>query len=144
MKTGKIIFWSLVGVAAVGGGILIYNKYGKTDKPKEDEFKPNTSGPAEVPAGDINATNLRGDSFPLSVGSRGDNVAKLQVTMKKLGVDPGGVDGVFGNGTLAAVRKIFQKNDKVNVTAQDYKNLELALQRRGIPQVVKDIYGKFN
>ena len=41
----------------------------------------------------------------LTVGTRGSDVSRLQKTLKAAGFDPGGVDGVFGRKTKAAVLK---------------------------------------
>ena len=40
----------------------------------------------------------------LKTGSSGPDVLTLQSTLKQLGFDPNGVDGVFGPGTEAALR----------------------------------------
>ena len=50
----------------------------------------------------------------LSKGSSGPDVEKVQKALTGLGFDPGGVDGVFGSKTEAAV-KAFQKKSGVQV-----------------------------
>ncbi len=49
----------------------------------------------------------------LRLGSKGDEVKSLQETLKKVGYDPGAIDGIFGPKTEAAVKAIQQKNNMV-------------------------------
>ncbi len=65
----------------------------------------------------------------LKKGSRGEDVRKMQTALKKQGYYSGKVDGIFGNGTLAAV-KAFQKANGLKVD--------------GIagPQTLAKLYGK--
>jgi g-D-glutamyl-meso-diaminopimelate peptidase len=44
------------------------------------------------------------------LGSRGTEVMKIQATLKKIGYNPGPIDGVFGSQTEEAVRQ-FQRNN---------------------------------
>ena len=46
----------------------------------------------------------------ISYGARGDDVKKIQQVLKKWGYYKGSVDGVFGSGTLAAVKSFQRKN----------------------------------
>lgn len=46
----------------------------------------------------------------ISYGSRGDTVKKIQQRLKQWGYYKGAVDGVFGSGTLAAVKSFQRKN----------------------------------
>lgn len=46
----------------------------------------------------------------LSYGARGDDVIKIQKALKKWGYYNGSVDGIFGSGTLAAVKSFQKKN----------------------------------
>ncbi len=46
----------------------------------------------------------------LKIGSRGSNVMKIQSVLKKIGYDPGVLDGVFGNETQSAVIRFQQNN----------------------------------
>ncbi|MCR5611495.1 MAG: spore cortex-lytic enzyme [Clostridiales bacterium] len=46
----------------------------------------------------------------ISYGSRGDDVKKVQQALKKWGYYKGAVDGIFGSGTLAAVKSFQRKN----------------------------------
>ncbi len=41
----------------------------------------------------------------LRVNSRGAQVSKLQAELKAAGISPGKIDGVFGRGTQAAVKR---------------------------------------
>lgn len=50
----------------------------------------------------------------VSYGARGDDVKKIQTRLKQWGFYKGSVDGIFGSGTLAAV-KAFQKNSGLTV-----------------------------
>ncbi len=43
-------------------------------------------------------------------GSRGDEVRQIQTKLKRWGYYSGNVDGIYGSGTLAAVKKFQQKN----------------------------------
>ncbi|MBO4384426.1 MAG: spore cortex-lytic enzyme [Clostridia bacterium] len=43
-------------------------------------------------------------------GARGDDVIKIQKALKKWGYYSGSVDGIFGSGTLAAVKSFQKKN----------------------------------
>ncbi len=49
----------------------------------------------------------------VSYGSRGDDVKKIQQALKKWGYYKGSVDGVFGSGTLSAVKAFQRKNGLV-------------------------------
>ncbi len=95
MKTkGKII----VGAAALGTGVLIYKVVSKQ------------KGKSTIDPIEIEDISTKGDSFPLSQGSRGENVKMLQnVLLSKGGTiakyirDTGGADGIWGPGTNKAV-----------------------------------------
>lgn len=50
------------------------------------------------------------DAASLSYGSRGDDVKKVQSRLKTWGYYNGAVDGIFGSGTLAAVKSFQRKN----------------------------------
>lgn len=50
----------------------------------------------------------------VSWGARGDDVKKIQTVLKKWGYYKGAVDGIFGSGTLQAV-KAFQKKNGLKV-----------------------------
>ena len=43
-------------------------------------------------------------------GSRGEEVRKIQTKLKRWGYYSGNIDGIYGSGTLAAVKKFQQKN----------------------------------
>ncbi len=46
----------------------------------------------------------------ISYGARGDDVKKIQQRLKQWGYYKGAVDGIFGSGTLAAVKSFQRKN----------------------------------
>lgn len=48
--------------------------------------------------------------MPIKLGSHGTEVMKIQAVLKKIGYNPGAIDGVFGSQTEAAV-KSFQRNN---------------------------------
>jgi hypothetical protein len=67
------------------------------------------------------------DEFPLKLGSEGSNVENLQTILIRAGynMQPYGVDGVFGNKTLEAVRLVFGKDtvdfeDMVNYVTNSF------------------------
>lgn len=64
-----------------------------------------------------NAGTVSGISTTLQSGSRGEEVKKLQTALKALGHDPKGIDGIFGNNTLAAL-KAFQKAMGISQTGK--------------------------
>mgnify|MGYP001861402251 FL=1 len=43
-------------------------------------------------------------------GSRGEEVKQIQTKLKRWGYYSGNIDGIYGSGTLAAVKKFQQKN----------------------------------
>ncbi|WP_316568240.1 L,D-transpeptidase family protein [Neobacillus sp. YIM B06451] len=54
-------------------------------------------------------------SVTLKKGSKGEHVKTLQIALTQRGYKTNGIDGVFGPGTEAAVKK-FQKDNKLKVT----------------------------
>ena len=46
-------------------------------------------------------------------GARGDQVVNLQKSLKKLGFDPGVIDGIFGSKTEVAVKQFQASNSLV-------------------------------
>lgn len=63
----------------------------------------------------------------LRLGSRGSDVMEIQALLRKIGYNPGVIDGVFGNQTLQAVMQ-FQRNSGLTpdgvIGATTYKVLE--------------------
>ena len=53
---------------------------------------------------------LAASAASVSYGARGDDVKKIQQALKKWGYYKGSVDGIFGSGTLAAVKDFQRKN----------------------------------
>lgn len=49
-----------------------------------------------------------------NIGSKGDGVRNLQTKLKNAGFDPGGIDGIYGKNTAAAVTE-YQKANKLKV-----------------------------
>ena len=65
-----------------------------------------------APQGSVSSEKPISDNntYPtLKKGSKGDSVRTLQTLLKKNGCDPKGIDGDFGNNTLAAVKKFQEK-----------------------------------
>lgn len=113
------------GVIANGGGVckksysLKYARIAGYGRPKYTKEAAGTSGSAATEAVKEPAQKDTGSasSTPetLRKGSKGALVKKLQRALWKLGYNlPSGVDGIFGNETLAAV-KGFQKAKKLEV-----------------------------
>ena len=51
------------------------------------------------------------ETYALSrYGSRGDEVKQIQTKLKNWGYYSGSVDGIYGSGTLSAVKKFQKKN----------------------------------
>lgn len=65
-------------------------------------------------------------SSTLQQGSKGDNVKKLQQRLKNLGYYTGSVDGVYGQGTVDAVRD-FQANNRLSVDGKAGKRTQEVL-----------------
>ena len=59
-------------------------------------------------------------------GARGDQVVNLQKSLKKLGFDPGVIDGIFGGNTEAAVKQ-FQASNGLVVDAKVGPNTKASL-----------------
>lgn len=53
---------------------------------------------------------IAAEAASVSYGARGDDVKKIQTALKKWGYYKGSVDGIFGSGTLAAVKSFQKKN----------------------------------
>lgn len=95
MKRGQIIFWSIVGITAIGGGIFVWNRYFR--KPKEDKKEPiEPEVSIETPSVSV---------FPLKQGSKSSEVSSLQSALNSLGANLT-VDGDFGSKTRGAIEKI--------------------------------------
>lgn len=67
-----------------------------------------SGAPACSAFGPSNATELITGTRLLKIGVRGTDVRQLQQALKAGGYDPGGVDGIFGAKTAAAVRAFQQ------------------------------------
>ncbi len=78
------------------GAQLILGKSAATAADGSPRIDDRTDPPSDVKA-------LLAKHTLLKVGSRGPEVRELQTLLKKLGANPGGVDGVFGPKTRAAV-----------------------------------------
>jgi len=87
-------------------------------------------------AGDTESLALPMETYPmLKKGDNNMNVAKVQSTLTQLGYDCGGVDGQFGNKTLAAIKK-FQRDAALKkdgiVGPQTWKALNEAFSTEGV------------
>lgn len=96
-NTGKIVFWSAVGLIVTGGVILLVKKITSSTIGKSSTD--NGSGSAttqynQPTSSSTPSSSSLGDSFPLVKGSRGNNVKTLQ---RALGITL--VDGILGNNT---------------------------------------------
>ena len=122
MKKGKIIFWSLLGAAIIGGGYMIYNLMkknkdmggtGSLPDAIKDLYKPKVTTPSG------SSTTTVASAFPLSKGSRGQLVKDIQnaILAKNANALPNfGADGIWGNETEAGLKMVgfptvFQKAD---------------------------------
>src|SRR3990167_2008390 len=97
MTKGKWIFISILSAVGIIGGFGIWYFFrgggGKPLSNKEiDENAENTPPPS--------GTSWRNDSFPLSKGSKGQNVESLQKYLNAKFNAGLTEDGLFGNGTL--------------------------------------------
>lgn len=113
MTGGQKALVAFFGIGIVGTAIYLYmSKKGKSvaetvnDQTLDPAIQPTDSSGGKTPASVV-APSVR-DSFPLNVGSRGPRVAQLQTAIiNKFNVGVGGgADGVFGNRTQEALRKI--------------------------------------
>ena len=124
-STGKkILLWG-VGIGIFAGlGYFAYRQYKKVKTP-EGELPSSADlpllpifkrdDPAEAPVLPVKSTSTtpssfttrkQSDDFPLKIGSRGGNVRQMQQALIDAnGPIPGGADGIFGKGTLAALKK---------------------------------------
>jgi len=137
MKKGAIIGIGsvlLVGVAI--GGYFLWRSTRKSDAESESsgsviDLTPPTQDTSEQPSTELPSptqgcpnkpySKLRGDSFPLSWGSEGANVGKLQKALNSaLGYNLS-VDNKFGCITESALREALRKNQ---ATASDLNTLE--------------------
>ena len=139
MKKGAIIGIGsvlLVGVAI--GGYFLWRSTRKSDAESESsgsgsviDLTPPTQDTSEQPSTELPSptqgcpnkaySKLRGDSFPLSWGSEGANVGKLQRALNSaLGYNLS-VDNKFGCITESALREALGKNQ---ATASDLNTLE--------------------
>ncbi len=107
-KTGtslknKIIIATIVVILIVGTGTTIYfvkqKKNAAPVTPPLPAFKPNVAIENKPPSPGKQKIVWRNDSFPLSLGSKGQNVKSLQ---QFLGVTPN--DGYFGYDTETALK----------------------------------------
>ena len=137
MKKGAIIGIGsvlLVGVAI--GGYFLWRSTRKSDAESESsggviDFTPPTQDTSEQPSTELPSptqgcpnkpySKLRGDSFPLSWGSEGANVGKLQRALNSALNYNLSVDNKFGCITESALREALGKNQ---ATASDLNTLE--------------------
>ena len=94
---------SAAGVVANGGCVAL-KKY-KLNYSKIDGYgRPNYSGTTNATS-NASTGNIVKDAEELKLGSKGQNVKKLQVYLNANGYDCGKADGEFGKDTLTAVKK---------------------------------------
>lgn len=58
-------------------------------------------------------------------GSRGDEVKQIQTKLKNWGYYKGSVDGIYGSGTLAAVKSFQKRIDYQQTVLQELKHCKL-------------------
>ena len=137
MKKGAIIGIGsvlLVGVAI--GGYFLWRSTRKSDAESESsggviDLTPPTQDTSEQPSTELPSptqgcpnkaySKLRGDSFPLSWGSEGANVGKLQRALNSALNYNLSVDNKFGCITESPLREALGKNQ---ATASDLNTLE--------------------
>lgn len=117
-RPAKVFIYALALAAFGGGGFLLYSRM----KRKSSQTLPDDSTDTIIINNNLPASystsssatskksNAKGnDSFPLKKGSRGPRVTKLQEALARIiGTSAmnanGGIDGIFGNGTVAALK----------------------------------------
>lgn len=137
MKKGVVVGVGsvlLLGVAI--GGYFLWKSTQKSDVDSGEsggviDLTPPTQTPAEQPSTGLPSptqgcpnkpySKLRGDSFPLSWGSEGANVGKLQRALNSALDYNLSVDNKFGCFTESALREALEKNQ---ATASDLNTLE--------------------
>lgn len=123
MKSGKIIFWSVLSAIVLGGGYFAYSKIrsGPQAKKKAEEDAAAAAAAAKADPGNASKQKLAAETiktaaltktiaqgFPLQRGSTGDLVKKMQQAMmdtwSKANTLPiYGADGIFGHETEAVL-----------------------------------------
>jgi len=137
MKKGVVVGVGsvlLLGVAI--GGYFLWRSTQKSDVDSGEsggviDLTPPTQPPAEQPSTGLPSptqgcptkpySKLRGDSFPLSWGSEGANVGKLQRALNSALDYNLSVDNKFGCITESALREALEKNQAI---ASDLNTLE--------------------
>ena len=77
----------------------------------------------------VSAQECDSTSTVIVNGARGDQVVNLQKSLKKLGFDPGVIDGIFGGKTEAAVKQ-FQASKGLLVDGKVGPNTKASLCSR--------------
>ena len=98
--------------------------YSSSAKAAEDEKEPEQNESTEE------YTELRS-------GSRGDKVKKLQTRLKALGYYSGSIDGVYGSGTIKAIRA-FQERNKLTVDGVAGANTQKVLYSSSAKKAADD------
>lgn len=120
-RPAKVFIYALALAALSGGGFLLYSrikrkKFATHSLPGENtdtiiinnNLPPSYSASSSTTASKTSGTKAN-DNFPLKKGSRGPRVTKLQEALARIiGISAmnanGGIDGIFGKGTAAALK----------------------------------------
>lgn len=139
LTTGQkvLVVTAITAVVAVSGYFFVYKPYiapKPVDQPGADGGDNSGSDDAQAGTGSSNSATaapkqstptggysghqgISNDSFPLKKGSKGENVKRLQNALKKYYGNVGGnsivVDGVYGKGTAAWVKKYVGREEPV-------------------------------
>lgn len=100
MKSGEVVFGISIA-ALIGGAAYLFYNWRKKNKAIAIDQVPEAppSAPGQNPLTDLAPAD---DSFPLRMGSKGDNVKYLQRALNTLGAGLV-VDGILGNKTYTAI-----------------------------------------
>ena len=105
--------WTLIAAPILIGGIIVYKKLKKDDKPSIGGKKSDTDVNKTTPAIEIKTPPVpkpkESSGFPLKKGSKGAKVKELQIYLLRIdakSLPKFGADGDFGSETESALKKI--------------------------------------
>jgi hypothetical protein len=94
--------WYIIAVIIIIVLLVVFSKRGSAQSQMTSPGTPGPSGPYVGPSGPI-VGKPRNDNFPLSMGSSGPNVIRLQSFLNGQSGSNLGLDGVWGPNTETAV-----------------------------------------